>query len=211
MLCYKCGSGVMRRQNQDTWAWKCEQCGNTEVPVARGVPGDGRAADNVRSLPLDSADVLRHGIEALKEYMASQRPQPPDPAAREREIFDNIVMMHLGSGLQGHFQGEPTSPVERAQEAIETALTVIRARRALSALVEARAPASPPTVFGSAGQWKLAAETDVFLPLNYEPGSIAGEIAATRSYQHGCVTRGEELFPALRYDDGRVMVLHPAV
>lgn len=205
MLCYKCGSGVMRRQSEA--GWKCEQCGNTEVPVARGVPGDARP-DNVRSLPLDSADVLRHGIEALKEYMASQRPQPPDPAAREREIFDNIVMMHLGSGLQGHFQGEPTSPVARAQEAIETALTVIRARRALSALVEAT-PARPPTVFGSAGQWKPAAETDVFLPLNYTPGSLAGEIAATRSYQHGCVTRGEELFPALRYDDGRVMVLHP--
>ena len=54
-----------------------------------------------------------------------------------------------------------------------------------------------------------AAEGDVFLPIHYQPGSLAAEIAATtpRFYERGCVARAEAMIPAFRHPDGSVMVL----
>jgi hypothetical protein len=75
--------------------------------------------ENVRSLPLDSSDVLRHGIEAFREYVDHLQPKPPDPRLAELELLDRIVMTLLS------FQALP-------QQAIDSALTVIRARRALA-------------------------------------------------------------------------------
>lgn len=74
---------------------------------------------DVRSLPLDSSDVLRHGIEAFRQYMDSIQPEkPPDPRVAELALFDQIVMMQLS------FQ-------RTTDEAIATAIGVLKARRSL--------------------------------------------------------------------------------
>ncbi len=77
--------------------------------------------DNVRSLPLDNADLLRHGIEAFRQYVETLKPAAPDVRAAEIALFDQIVMCQL------NFQCT-------ADAAIETALVIIKARRALSTL-----------------------------------------------------------------------------
>jgi hypothetical protein len=62
---------------------------------------------------MDSSDLIRHGIGLMKDYLSAQR---PDPHAAELALFDQVVNMRIACNAT-------------AEQAIQDALTIVRARR----------------------------------------------------------------------------------
>ncbi len=71
--------------------------------------------NNVRSLPLETHDILRYAIETWKDYMAANK---PNPQTSELALFDSVVLSQLSFGVS-------------ADVATANAVTIVKARRAL--------------------------------------------------------------------------------